>query len=189
MENEKIQFVKSNLYNDDSFELVSINAGDDTLKKGRCKSEAVCILPFDLSEQNKIKDLYLLKQEDFFNKNVIRTCLTEDINDSIDDDSFDTFKRCIHKDLAIKNFNNIDSCYYLGKISHTDPIVKDYYCYGICLNDYIKGPNGFTPDLPTEEVNGKYYTLDKIRFSKAIKGEVNDSLVLSSCMLLISYIS
>ena len=189
MKNKEIEIVKSNLYDDENFELSQVTVGKDTLKKGKCKTDAVCVLAFDLSESNKIKNIYLLKQQSFFNNETVHSCLTEDINENIDDNSYDTFKRCIHKDLAIKNFNNIDSCYYLGKVTHTDPFIKNYYCYGLCLNDYITSPNGFKPDLPTEEVNGKYYSIDKMSFSKATKGEVSDSLTLSACMLLISYIS
>ena len=183
-----IEFVKSNLYDDDNFELFSIDSGDVKLQRGRCKTDSVCILPFDINEHNQVKNVYLLKQQDFINDDICYSCLTEDINYKLDNDSYETFKRSIHKDLAIKNIN-VDSCYYLGKISHTVPFSKEYHCYGLCLNDYIKTPGGFEPDLPEEEVNGKYYSLEKTRFSRAIKGEVSDSLVLSSCMLLISYIS
>jgi hypothetical protein len=84
---------------------------------------------------------------------------------------------------------NVDSCYYLGKINHNIPFLKTYSCYGLCLNDYIKSPDGFKLDMPEAEINGKTYSIEKMKFSRAIKGECSDSLVLSSCMLLISYIS
>lgn len=187
MENNT-EYVKSNLYDDDNFELFSIDSGNTKLQRGRSKSESVCILPFDINDSNQVKNVYLLKCNDFIGDESVYSCLTEDINNNLDGDSYDTFKRCVHKDLAIKT-PNIDSCYYLGKISHTIPFSKSYYCYGLCLNNYIKSPDGFKPDLPKEEVNGNYYTIEKTRFSRAIKGEVSDSLVLASCMLLISYIS
>ena len=130
MEND-IEFVKSNLYDDDNFELFAIDSNDFKLQRGRSKLDSVCILPFDINESNQVKNIYLLKQQDFINKDSAYCCLTEDINYGIDGDSYDTFKRCINKDLAIKS-PNIDSCYYLGKISHTVPFSKSYYCYGLC---------------------------------------------------------
>ena len=185
---DKIQYNKSNLYDDNNFELFSIEVGDSKIQRSRDKSDAICLLMFDINDDGKISNLYLLKQIDYLNDDKYLSCLVEDINTNIDDDSFDTLKRCISKDLAIKNLN-VDSCYYLGKIDHNVPFLKTYSCYGLCLNDYIKSPDGFKLDMPEAEINGKTYSIEKMKFSRAIKGECSDSLVLSSCMLLISYIS
>jgi hypothetical protein len=185
---DNVEYNKSNLYNDDNFELHSISVGDLNIQRSKDKSDSICVLMFDLNESGKIINLYLLKQMDYINDGTCLSCLIEDINHNIDDDSFDTFKRCIDKDLAIKNVN-VDSCYYLGKINHNVPFSKTYSCYGLCLNDYIKSPEGFKLDMPESEIDGKTYSIEKMKFSRAIKGECSDSLVLSSCMLLISYIS
>jgi len=185
---DKIQYNKSNLYNDDNFELFSIEVGNSKLQRSRDKSDAICLLMFDINDEGKISNLYLLKQLDYLKDDDCMSCLIEDINYKIDDDSFDTLKRCVEKDLAIKNLD-VNSCYYLGKIDHNVPFSKTYSCYGICLNDYIKSPDGFKLDMPESEINGITYSIEKMKFSRAIKGECSDSLVLSSCMLLISYIS
>jgi hypothetical protein len=183
-----IDFNKAELYQDDTFELASIDHLGKKLNRSKDLNHAICVLLFDLTDSGKINNLYLLEQVDYLNGSTCSTCLVEDVNPRTDDDEFDTFKRCVHKDLAIKNLN-MDSCYYLGKINHNIPFQKTYSCYALCVNDYIKSSDGFKLDMPEEEINGINYSLKKMKFSRVIKGECEDSLVLSSCMLLLSYIS
>ena len=180
---------KSDLYNDDNFQFSIIDYAGEKLNRGKDSNQAVSVLLFDLTSDGKINNLYLIEQFDYMNQSTCLSSLVEDINLNIDDDEYDTFKRCISKDLGIKQLINLDSCYYLGKVDHTIPFSKTYNCYALCVNDYIKSSEGFKLDMPESEINGKRYSLKKMKFSRAIKGECKDSLVLSSCMLLLSYIS
>ena len=185
----EIDFTKSDLYSDDNLKLSIIDHNGNKLNRGKDSSQAVSVIMFDLTPDSKINNLYLLEQFDYMNQSTCLSPLIEDVNYNIDDDEHDTFKRCIWKDLGIKNISNLESCYYLGKVDHNIPFQKTYHCYALCVNDYIKSPEGFKLDMPEGEINGKSFSLKKMKFSRAIKGECNDSLVLSSCMLLVSYMS
>ena len=187
--NNKKEQVKQLLYsNDDNLEINWISDGENGFQRSVDSKQAVSILLFDLTDNMKINNIYLLKQQDYSNGESCKSCLIEDVNSNVDDDAYDTFLRCVEKDLDIKD-PNIDSCYYLGKINHNIPFKKTYSCYALCLNDYIKSPDGFKLDIPEEVIDGKKYSLEKMKFSRVIKGECQDSLVLSSCMLLLSYLS
>lgn len=189
MDNKKEQLVKQLLYsNDDNLEINWIGKDKEGFLRGNDSKEAISILLFDLTDNMKINNIYLLNQADYTNGKECSSCLIEDVNYKIDDSEYDTFIRCIHKDLAIKK-PNVDSCYYLGKVNHNIPFKKTYNAYAFCLNDYIKSPKGFKLDMPEGEIKGKHYSLKKMKFSRVIKGECDDSLVLSSCMLLLSYLS
>tara|TARA_B100000963_G_scaffold349061_1_gene357515 strand:+ start:3430 stop:3999 length:570 start_codon:yes stop_codon:yes gene_type:complete len=189
MNNKQDTQVKQLLYsNDDNLEINWIGKDNEGFLRGIDSKEAISILLFDLTDSMKINNIYLLSQADYNNGKECSSCLIEDVNFKIDDNEYDTFLRCIHKDLDIKN-PNVDSCYYLGKVNHNIPFKKVYNAYAFCVNDYIKSPKGFELDIPKGEINGKYYSLKKMKFSRVIKGECNDSLVLSSCMLLLSYLS
>lgn len=184
-----IDFNKSDLFNGEGFELSTIDHSGDKFNRGKDSNTAISVIMFDLTPDNKINNLYLLDQFDYMNQKSCISPLIEDINYNIDDDEYDTFKRCIWKDLGIKNISNLDSCYYLGKVDHNIPFQKTYDCYAFCVNDYIKSSDGFKLDMPEGEIDGKRFSLKKMKFSRAIKGECKDSLVLSSCLLLLSYIS
>jgi hypothetical protein len=184
-----LEINKSDLYSDNNFQLSSIDHLGHKLNRGKDPNQAISILLFDLTPDSKINNLYLLEQMDYMDQSTCLSCLVEDVNPTLDDDDYDTFKRCINKELGIQNLINLDACYFLGKVDHKIPFSKTYNCYALCVNDYIKTPDGFKLDLPESEISNSRYSLKKMKFSRAIKGECKDSLVLSSCMLLLSYIS
>jgi len=185
----KEENIKQLLYsNDDNLEVNWISQGKSGFQRTSDSKEAISILLFDLTDGMKINNIYLLNQADYLNGKECSSCLIEDINYKIEDNEYDTFLRCIHKDLNIKK-PNVDHCYYLGKVNHNIPFKKAYNAYALCLNDYIKSPKGFKLDIPEGDINGNHYSLKKMKFSRVIKGECEDSLVLSSCMLLLSYLS
>lgn len=189
MKNNNTEISISDLYNDGGFRLCKVNGPNVKVNRAIDSNQAVSILMFDLTTDGKINNLYLIENENYLNQSKQVSCLIEDVDSYQDDDEYDTFKRCLYKDLAIKNLKNLDSCYYLGKVNHSVPFHKDYHCYALCVNDYIKSPNGFELDLPEKELQSKGFSIKKIKFSRAIKGECQDSLVLACCSLLLSYIS
>ena len=83
----------------------------------------------------------------------------------------------------------MNDVYYLGDITHTLPFTKSYKCYGLNLTGHSKDPSGFTLEISDSEKESKLYTVDKIKFNRILKGDVNDSLTLSAALLLISYIN
>jgi len=179
----------SDLYNDGEFRLCQVNGPNVKSNRIADSNQAVSILMFDLTSSGKINNLYLIENDNYLDQSKQVSCLIENVNLNQDDDEYDTFKRCISKDLAIKDLKNLDSCYYLGKVNHSIPFHKVYHCYALCVNDYIKSPNGFELDLPENELEANGFSIKKMKFSRAIKGECQDSLVLACCSLLLSYIS
>lgn len=183
-------FTKTGKYEDDDLEIFSVVVNDQTLTRGRHKKDTICVIPFNVNQQGQISGIYLAKHYDFNNNSTGYSCITEDFNPSIDTDSYDTFLRSLNRDLGLSDVVVSDeACYYLGKVCHNIPYQKTYQCYALDVTKLSTNPNGFTPKIPKEELDSKLYSIEKIRLSRVMKGEVNDSLALSGTLLLISYLS
>lgn len=183
-------FTKTGKYEDDDLEIFDVTANNQTLARGRHKRDTICVIPFDVNQQGQISGIYLAKHYDFNNNTNGYSCVTEDYDSSTDTDSYDTFIRSLNKDLGLSDVAVSDeACYYLGKICHSIPHHKTYHCYAIDVTKLSTNPKGFSPKIPQEELDSKLYSIEKVKFNRVIKGEVNDSLALAGTLLLISYLS
>ena len=183
-------YTKTSKYDDEDVEIFSVAANNKTVTRGRHKNESICVIPFDMNEQNQISGIYLAKHFDFTANTNIHSAVTEDFDPSSDSDSYETFMRSVNKDLGLSDSSiPDDASYYLGKICHNFPYHKTYHCYALNVTNLANTPQGFKPKLPKEETDAKLYTIDRVKFNRVVKGEVNDSLTLAGTLLLISYLS
>jgi hypothetical protein len=180
------QFNPSELYSDDKFKIINFTGEKGNFKRISSSKEAICLLPFDLNESNQIKNVYLAKYHDYVIGNQTNRCITT----TLEPDEFDTYHdsliTCLDNELGLDDVDTED-IFYLGQVQHTVPFFKAYKCYAINLTKYTDDPTGFTPKIINSDQ--KLHSVDKVRFSRVMRGEVSDSLVLSCSLLLLSYIS
>jgi hypothetical protein len=180
------QFNSTEEYSDDKFKILNFSGQGGNFKRISSSKEAICVLPFDVNENDQIKNVYLTKYHDYVLNGQNHKCITA----TLEPDEFDTYHEsltnCIDHELGITDID-INDLFYLGQIQHTIPFTKTYKCYAINLTKYSEDPTGFTPKIlnPDERL----HSIDKVRFSRIMKGEICDSLALSCSLLLLSYIS
>lgn len=174
------------VYSDDKFTILDFTGDKAKFKRITSAKEAICLLPFDVNENDQIKNVYLAKYHDYVLNGESNRCITA----TLEPDEFDTYHEsltdCIDHELGLANIE-VDDIFYLGQVQHTVPFTKTYKCYAVNLTKYSEDPTGFTPKILNSE--DRLHSVDKVRFSRIMKGEISDSLVLSCSLLLLSYIS
>lgn len=180
------QFNSKEDYSDDKFKVLSFTGEKGNFKRISCSKEAICLLPFDVNENNQIKNVYLAMYHDYVLNGQNRKCITA----TLEPDEFDTYheslSNCIDLELGLSDVD-VNDLFYLGQIQHTIPFTKTYKCYAVNLTNYSDDPTGFTPKLI--EADSKLHSIDKVRFGRIMKGEICDTLTLSCSLLLLSYLS
>lgn len=180
------QFNSTEAYSDDKFKIINFTGQKGNFSRISCQKEAICLLPFDLNENDQIKNVYLAKYHDYLLNGQAHRCITS----TLEPDEFDTYHESlitsIDHELGLSDIE-VNNIFYLGQVQHTVPFTKTYKCYAINLTKYCEDPTGFTPKILNPD--NRLHTIDKVRFSRIMRGEISDSLVLSTSLLLLSYIS
>jgi hypothetical protein len=177
-------FKSTENYQDGKYRVMSMTDGDSNLRRIVCETEGVCLIPFDTNEK-KIRNIYLARYMDYLSNEQGHTCITSDFTDN-SDTVFEELDNLINGELGLKV--DVDDLYFLGNIKHNLPFTKTYKCYGLNLDNHAKDLNGFSLDLSDDEMDKKLYSLDKIKITRVLKGDIEDSLCMSATLLLISYI-
>jgi len=177
-------FKSSEQYQDGKYKVISLSDGKSNLRRVVCEVDGICLIPFDTSG-DKIKNLYLARYVDYLSNDQGHTCITADI-DNEHESTYEELHNLINVELGIET--DVNDLYFLGNIKHNLPFSKTYKCYGLNLDNYAKDLNGFTIDLSDDETDKKLYSLDKIKLTRVLKGDIEDSLCMSAALLLISYI-
>lgn len=173
---------KSNVeYEDDKYKVLSLSDGKSHLRRITCETDGICIIPFDTSGE-KIRNVYLARYLDYLSNEQGHTCITTDLTGNFDT-NFEELHDMINRELGIDI--DVNDLYLLGNVNHTIPFSKRYKCYGLNLDNYAKDLNGFEIDLPDNE--DKLYSLDKIKLTRILNGDIEDSLAMSATLLLTSY--
>jgi|LakMenEpi03Aug12_release.lakeMendotaPanAssembly.Ray.scaffolds.fasta_scaffold51179_8 hypothetical protein len=180
------QFNSNEEYSDDKFKILNFTGDKGSFKRISSLKEAICLLPFDVNENNQIKNVYLAKYHDYVLDKENHRCITS----TLQPDEFNTYHEslsdCIDQELGLSDVD-INDIFYLGQIQHTVPFTKTYKCYALNLTNNSEEPTGFTANVLNPDA--KLHSVDKVRFSRVMKGEVCDTLTLSCSILLLSYIS
>jgi hypothetical protein len=180
------QFNSNEDYSDDKFKVLSFTGDKGSFKRISSSKEAICLLPFDVNENDQIKNVYLAKYHDYVLNGENKRCITA----SLEPDEFNTYheslSNCIDSELGLSDID-VNDIFYLGQIQHTIPFTKTYKCYALNLTNYSEDPTGFMPKILDPE--SKMHSIDKVRFSRIMRGEICDTLTLSCSILLLSYIS
>ena len=179
---------KKDDYTDGKYSVHSFSSTDAKFKRIVCKSESICIIPFDLNDKGEIRNVYLAKYKDHLNNQTSLTC----IFDSFDRDQFDSYfesvEDCLEKEIGFKDVD-INDIYYLGKVNHSIPFSKEFRCYAVDLSKYSDDPAGYSSKPVDLYTVARGRMIEKVKFTKVLKGDIPDSLVLSASLLLLSQFS
>ena len=179
----KFEFIEQ--YKDGKYRFISLSDGKNHLRRVVCDTDGIILIPFDTSG-DKIRNVYLAKYLDYLTNEHGFTCITIDDNPNTDS-AFEELHELINVELGIDA--DVNDVYFLGSIKQSMPFSKSYKCYAINLDNYAKDLNGFTLDLPNTEIEHKLYTLSKIKLTRILKGDVDDTITMSAILLLTSYIN
>lgn len=178
------KFEPAEQYQDGKYRFLSMSNGESNLRRVVCDTDGIILIPFDTSGDN-IRNVYLAKYLDYLTNEQGYTCITAEDNPSTDSD-FEELHEIINVELGIDA--DVNDIYFLGSIKHNLPFSKNYKCYALNLDNYAKDLNGFTLDLPDTEKDKKLYSLHKIKVTRILKGDVDDSITLAAILLLTSYL-
>lgn len=178
-------FKSTEEYQDGKYKILSLSDGSSNLRRVICDVDGICVIPFDTVD-GKISNVYLAKYVDYLTNDNGHTCVTSDVKGDFDT-VFEELQSVIVRELGLDI--EVNDLYFLGNIKHSIPFSKTYRCYGLNLDDYSKDLTGFTLDIPESEKESKLYSLDKIKLTRVLKGDIEDSLCMSAALLLTSYIN
>jgi len=188
MNPKKFHLSRKEDYSDGKYSVHSFLGDGGAFKRITCDQESICVIPFDTDESGKIRNVYLAKHQDHLTDGHMLTC----INDSFDRDEFDSYydavESCLKNEAGLSEVD-VNDVYYLGKIQHTLPFSKEYRCYAVDLSNSSPDPTGFSFKPQDFSTAARVRSLEKVRFNRVAKGEVPDTLTLSCCLLLLSYLS
>jgi hypothetical protein len=151
-----------------------LEGSDKKFRRLSCDTESICVIPFELNERGQIKNIYLLKYEDYLLGGNKFTCITDSFNKNKFDSHYLAVEDCLSSSLRISDIDINDS-YFLGTVSHGIPFSKEYKCYAVNITDSLASLDSST--------------IIPIKFNRVINGDFSDSLVLSCSLLLLSYFS
>jgi hypothetical protein len=177
---------KKEEYTDGKYSVYSFLSNDKKSRRIVCSEESIIILPFDLNQHNNINNLYLKKYDDYLSNKSDFTCISKTFDKNEFSSHYDSIEALVSSELGISNLN-INDIYYLGVVKHGLPFTKEYRCCAIDLTQYQDDPTGFSIDREIHENQNN--TIEKIKFSKILSGEIKDSLALSCSILLLSQFS
>jgi hypothetical protein len=183
-----LQFNKKQEYSDGKYSIFSFSGEKGKFRRLVCEQESICIFPFDLNENNQIRNVYVSKYHDYHTNSPETRCITKTFDSNRFESHYEALCDYLKQEFGIDNLE-LNDVYYLGKVKHTVPFSKEYRCYGINLSSISDSPEGFNLSLPQSELNNKLHSIEKIKFNRVISGEVNDSLSLSCALLLLSYLN
>lgn len=167
---------KDELFNDGKYKMLSIKGPNVDHRKIVCDTDSICILPFDTKDGN-INSTYLVSSDDYLNGSTFNSCITSDTKHN-NDAQFSEVCKVIVDSLGISN-TDVEDLYYIGKVKHNMPFYKSYRCYAFNLDKYID---------KIEESKLKDAGIEKVKFNNIVNsGSLHDSLCLSCCLLLLSY--
>lgn len=172
-------FERKDIFTDGKYSIHSFSNGQNTFRRLSCSEASICLIPFDLTDSHKISGLYLSSYQDQLLDSSNFTCVTETFDRNTKSSYFQAIEDSLNSRLGVSN-PDLNAIYYLGKINHTVPFNKEYRCYGFNVG------HAFDPTVLSP--NSKHgHRLERIPFSRIIRGEFSDSLILSASMLLLSY--
>lgn len=170
-------------YSDGKYSVLSFNKEDDSFRRITCSQESVALIPFCTTQSNQIKSIYLSKYRDYLGNSDKFTCITGKVDKNETDSYYDVVESLISKELEISDIG-VNDIYFLGNIDHTVPFTKGYRCYGVDLTRHLDAP--FADTLGQNRTSTRN-TIEKVRFTRVLNGDITDSLVLSSSLILLSY--
>jgi hypothetical protein len=176
------------------FDLVSLSRDSDKSEHLASKLNYITILPFDRTEDGKIKSVYGVKFENHAINQTDVTLLIDTIDADKDQTPFDAIGRSLLEEAGI-NIDEMriseDDIYYLGIITTSEPVSAKFRCYAIDLSKVSRPDKDieFTRNLSKSAFTKDSSEIVKIGFHQIVNGDFSDVTILAGSFLLVSYFS
>jgi hypothetical protein len=171
------------------FNLTTVNK--DTMSNHYVSDDStyVCLIPFERTDDDHIKTMYLLQFPDHATGAKQHCLITDQINPDLDQTSYDSVRRAMIEEAGV-NLDDLrldeNVIFYLGEIGMCFPVNAKMICYGIDLTG-LKDPVEFTRILAKDQFIKDNSSIVKVGFHQVVNGDYSDSTVLSGAFLLVSY--
>lgn len=165
----------------DAYEISSIGYGNSSLEVARNTFNTVGILPFRKNESGSIVSVIVSEVPNFYENRLEPALLTETVEENESDDLV-TAQRGLFEETTIQELN-VNKWYLLGQIKFNKFIDKTITVYAVDITD----KNNKLQAAPTGDDLEEDQKIIEIKINEVLKGNIQDTLILSSCFLLYSY--
>jgi hypothetical protein len=175
-----------------NFDLVSLTRNSDKYEHLSSKQNYVAILPFDRTDDGKIKSIYGVKFENHATNQTDVTLLIDTIDPDKDQTPFDAIGRSLLEEAGL-NIEEMgvaeDDIFYLGIMTTSEPVSSKFKCYAVDLTKLSKPdkPIDFTRNLSKSAFTRDDSEIVKIGFHQVVNGDFSDVTILAGAFLLVSY--
>ena len=177
---------------DGKFDLVSLSKDSDRLQKLWSKSNYIAILPFERTEDDKIKSIYCLKFENLATGQSDVSLLIDIVDNEKDQTSYDSVGRALLEEAGL-NIDDAgiteDDIFYIGTMTTSEPVSAKFKCYAVDLTKISKPDTAieFARTLSKSSFIKDSSEIVKIGFHQVVNGDYSDVTILAGSFLLVSY--
>jgi hypothetical protein len=175
-----------------SFDQVSLSRDSNKAERLISKSNYIAILPFDRTDDSKIRSIYALKFENHATGQIDVALITDTVDSEKDQTPFDSIGRALLEEAGL-NIDELglteDDIFYIGTMTTSEPVSSKFKCYAIDLTK-INRPDveiEFTRNLSKSPFNKDSSEIVKIGFHQIVNGDYSDVTILAGSFLLVSY--
>jgi len=176
------------------FDVVSLSREQHKAERLVSKANHIAVIPFDCSQDGKIKSIYGLKFDNHATGQRDVTLLTDSFDSGKDKTAYDAVFRLFLEEAGV-NLEEAgvieDDVFYLGYITSSVPVSSKFKCFAVDLTK-LAGPKSkleFTRNLSKSNFEKDSSEIARIGFNQVVNGDFSDSMILSGAFLLISYFS
>jgi len=168
-------------YTSDSYEISEVGYDNSKLEILKNTFSTVGFLPFLKNNEGIINEVIVSKIPNFYNTELEYALLTETQED-LDNDDLSTAQRGLFEETTLQILD-INKWYLLGHIKINKFINKTIPIYAVD----VTGINIPLRAAPTSDTLESTQEIVKLKINEILKGNIQDTLILSSCFLLYSY--
>lgn len=174
------------------YDLVSLTKDNNKSERISVNRNYVIVLPFERTEDQKIKSIYGISFENPVSSKEDVTLITGEVDLEKDTTAYDSVGRILLEEAGL-NIDDAglieDDIFYLGIITTVEPVFSKFKCYAVDLTKISRPDHSidFTRNLSNSIAFNENSEVVKIGFHQVVNGDYSDACILSSCFLLVSY--
>lgn len=164
-----------------AYEISEVGYGNSKFEIAKNTFNTVGILPFKKNEAGSIVSVVVSEVPDFYDNTLEYALITETVEED-DSDDLVTAQRGLFEETTLQILD-VNKWYLLGQVKMNKFIDKTITLYAVD----ITGKNNKLHAAPTGDELETDQKISEIKINEVLKGNVQDTLILSGCFLLYSY--
>ncbi len=164
-----------------AYEISEVGYGNSKFEIAKNTFNTVGILPFKKNEAGSIISVVVSEVPNFYETILEYALLTETVEED-DSDDLVTAQRGLFEETTLQILD-VNKWYLLGQVKLNKFIDKSITLYAVD----ITGKNNKLSAAPTGDDMETDQKITEIKINEILKGNIQDSLILSGCFLLYSY--